>query len=179
MKKILLTLMLTVSVINAATETSVKQAQFFNNNFLLLCVQHILKIDELRNKLSNTPKLPADKTKSFGMSLPVDIFPIPSQTGNFVLAVAKEKNLCGLLGRRGDEETARKAFIDFFEKPPTPLVTTLVEDTVQQHDGFKAKRISYTWGVKGEKRKTMFMLSTTSSDKAPMQLFATASIISD
>ncbi len=183
MRKFLTTIFLLLAITNSyadkPTKQSVEQARFFWKNYLLLCASKITVLDTVRKKFADFPKFPPKKAKYFDLGGNANAFPVPTKKGHFVVSIAREKNLCGVFGRRGDAELARKSFIDFFEKPQPPLLTELKEDTIEQKNGYTVKRIAYVWSIKGAKRKMVFMLSTSNSTKAPMQLFATAAIINE
>lgn len=175
-------MLITGSYAEESAEQSVEQAQFFFKNYLTVCAKNVTNFDSLRVKLKNLPKLPAHKAKHFDLGSDADAFPIPTakeNLGHFVVSVAKDKNVCGVFGRRGDAEVARKSFIRFFQAAPKPLLSKLQQDTVEQVQDYEVKHIAYVWGVEGAERKMLFMLSTSNSNKAPMQLLATAAIMKE
>lgn len=156
----------------------------FADLYVGTCMQNLNNLDALRARLltNKLPKFPPTQAAHFLMGLEGDAWPVPAQgqTGNFVLTLPAQKNACTVLARRADQAEVERLFIALVAKAPAPLVAERKPDVAPAPgpDGEK-HTIAYTWSVPGAARKMLFVLTTASSDSAPMQAVATAAMTSD
>jgi hypothetical protein len=178
-KLIFIAICLLVNINVSHADNSGKQSKSFIKIYSSLCLKHLNNLDELRNKLSDLPKLPPNKSSIFLSGKAGDAWPVPDKNGTFVIALPNKENTCAVYARRADTEIAKKMFIDIVSKAPKPLVSKSMEDkySTTKANG-KTHTLSYEWSLDKNSKAMLFILTTASSDKANLQIMGSASIIS-
>lgn len=155
------------------------QAKSFANIYASLCMRNLSDLEALREKLKSLHKLPPDKAAHFLAGNPGDAWPVPDKHGTFVLALPSGKHLCAVHGRKADTEAARKLFAGLVSNAPSPLVARQVRnDQTQTTASGQTKTLAYEWSAPNASRKMLFTLTTAASESAPLQVLASAAIIS-
>ena len=176
--KILITILLLVGVSSSFANDSIKQTESFMKIYSSLCIKHVNNLDVLRNKLSSIPKLPANKSSLFLSGSEGSAWPVPDKNGTFVVAIPNKQNICMVFARRADTASAENMFANLFSKAKSPLESKLIKDEYKTtNTNGKTHSLSYEWSIPKASKAMMFMLTTASSDKANLQLMASASII--
>ncbi|CAN5863057.1 hypothetical protein BH11PSE12_BH11PSE12_05940 [soil metagenome] len=159
------------------------KASAFAKNYSDICIRNLPDLEALRVRLSaSLPKFPPGQAAHFLQGKEGDAWPIPSKEdkGNFVLTLLEKKNVCSLYGRRANAKDVEKLFSQLVGRAPQPLTSERKEDVwMDPADHGKGHIISYVWSLPDVKRKFLFMLTTSESDNADAQAFATASTISE
>lgn len=176
--KIIITILLLVGSSSSLADDSVKQTESFMRIYSSLCLKHVSNLEVLRNKLSKLPSLPANKSSVFLSGSEGNAWPVPDKNGTFVIAIPNGKNICMVFARKADTVSAEKSFSTMFSKAKKPLESKLVMDEYKTTNANgKTHLLSYEWSVSESPKALIFMLTTASSDKANLQLMASASII--
>jgi len=176
--KLLITILLLAGFGSNYANANVKQAESFMKIYSSLCLKHVNNLEALRNKLNKLPKLPTNKSSIFLSGKKGSAWPVPDKNGTFVIAIPNEQNICMVYARRGNAESAEKAFTALFSKAQKPLKSKLIKDEYQTTAANgKTHSLSYEWFIPKSPKAMMFMLTTASSDTANLQLMASASII--
>lgn len=166
------------STSQAATEGE-NQASSFAKIYAALCLKHLNNLEALREKLAPMPKLPSEKAAHFLADKPGDVWPVPDKYGTFVVALPAQGQFCAVYGQKADTEVVREQFINLVAQAPTPLSVkqTRNDQTQTANNGLK-QTVSYEWSVPNAQRAMLFTLTTASSETAPLQVLASAVIIS-
>lgn len=156
----------------------------FADLYLSTCMQNLSHLDALRARLiaNKLPKFPAEQAAHFLMGQEGDAWPIPAQgqMGNFVLSLPSQQNACTVFARRANQMDVERQFIALVAQAPAPLVSERKPDRAAESGPNGEKHtIAYTWSMPGATRKMLFILTTASSESAPMQALASAAVISD
>lgn len=152
--------------------------------YLSTCMQNLTHLETLRANLiaNKLPKFPPAQAAHFLMGMEGDAWPVPAggQTGNLVLSLPSQKNVCALMARRANQADVERDFITLVAKAAAPLVAERQPDRAPEPGANVEKRtIAYTWSLPGAARKMLFVLTTSSADNAPIQALATASVTSN
>lgn len=154
-----------------------KQAEAFARIYATFCIKHIHELEKLRNRMAFSPQIPADKAKGFLQGQPGEAWLVPEPSGQFVIAMPKEKNVCMVYGRRAGPQQVEKIFTAMANAAPSPLIVKKLKDETRKLGNGPVHTISYEWTMPGAGRKTNLTLSTSSSDDAPLQALATAEMV--
>jgi hypothetical protein len=159
-------------------------AQGFMNLYVSLCMKNFTDMAGFRARAmkAGVPRLPPESAKFFLGQYKGDAWPVPykGRTGNFVLAMATDKNLCKVFARRADARQIEREFLATVKAAPAPILVR-VHRPVVQDDGAngKTRTVGVTWTRPGQRRSIQFMLSTSASDKASVQALGTVATIVD
>lgn len=154
------------------------QAESFVKIYASLCIKNLSHLEELRGKLKNVPKLPPEEAAQFLSGNEGDAWSVPDKSGTFVIALPSKKNLCMVYARKADATKAERVFTGLVVKAPSPLISQRIK-AERTAGGDPTHTIAYEWSVPNATRRMLFTLTTTSSDKAPLQGFASAAMISN
>ena len=64
-----------------------KQAAAFARIYATFCLKHINEIDKLRDSLAFSPRLPPEETKKLLRGQAGEAWPVPEDSGRFILAI--------------------------------------------------------------------------------------------
>lgn len=153
------------------------QAESFSRIYTGVCVQHIIDLGVLREKLRGAPQLPPEKASLFLGGWPGVAFPVADPNGTFVVALPAGKQLCALFARRLNAEAAKENFLKLARNAPRPYVARLVseESTATAANG-PTKTIMYEWTAEGAMRKVVLTLTTATSEQADLQGMASIAL---
>ena len=155
-----------------------KQANSLFNIYESICLKYVNNMDVARKKLQPLPALPPEKAAHFLAGQAGTVWPVPDQHGKFVLAIQEKKNFCAVYARRVDAKLVERKFTNMFNKAPAPLTSALLEDKrTTNANNVPTHTRSYAWSVSGAKRKMLFMLTTSTSENAPLQGMLSAATI--
>jgi hypothetical protein len=158
------------------------KAEGFLNLYVELCVRHFGELEAFRAQLlrEKVPRLPDADAKLFLSGMTGDAWPVPYKgtMGNYVLALPAGKNLCMLHAHRANAAAVEKGFLDITADAPKPMVAQRgpVRDALSA-DKIKTRTVSSTWAPPGALRKMEFMLTTTASPKAELQVLGSVAMI--
>lgn len=157
-------------------------SQFFTKMYAGFCMKNINNFEALRTQLvtSKLPKFPPDQAKNFLQGKGGDAWPVPhqGQMGNFVLALPV--GFCTIYVRRANQADIKRQFIKLVATAPAPLVSEMkVDNWAQTGPNGKTHTISYTWSLPKATRKMQFTLTTASSEKANLQVFASTAVVEE
>jgi hypothetical protein len=156
------------------------QANAFTEIYLSTCMKHLSQLDTLRTALKRVPALPPEKAAYFLSDKPGDAWSVPDKRGTFVLALPSDKNFCSVYGRKANTETAKKLFLALITNPPAPLTAKLVREEQKQSPlNGPTQTIAYEWSVPNAARKMMFIFSMAPSESAQVQVWGSASMVSE
>lgn len=155
-----------------------KQADAFSRIYATFCLKHINELGKLRDRLAFTPRLPPEKAAGFLRGQPGDAWSVPDPSGQFVLALLRDKNMCMVYGIRADPAKVEKTFGAIANTAPSTMVTKQVQDEQLKTPHGPAHSISYEWTMSSAPRKILMSLTTTASDTAPLQALASVALIS-
>lgn len=154
-----------------------KQAEAFQSIYTATCMQYLLKLDELRGNLKAEPKFPTEQASQLLAGDTGSAWPVPADSGSFILAIPDDKNLCAIYAKDLDTQLTNQQFIDIYSKPPSPLTATQIDNiTVQRGEGVKTT-LSYSWFIPDIQKKMLFMLTTDDSGSTDVKAMYTASIM--
>lgn len=172
--------LLMIAASSCLAEDIEMQATSLVNIYQTTCMKHLNNLDELRNKLKDTPKLPPEKAASFLNGMPGSAWPVPDKYGLFVLAVHESKNLCTVYGRRANATIVERKFAEMFKNAPAPLISTRTKDErVDTKANGPVHTVSYTWAAPKAPRKMAFVLSTAINPDAQLQAIVSAALTND
>ena len=155
-----------------------KQAAAFARIYATFCLKHINEIDKLRDSLAFSPRLPPEETKKLLRGQAGEAWPVPEDSGRFILAILKEKNVCMVYGLKADTARVEKAFTDIVNAAPSPMIARSLQDERLTTKFGPARSITYEWSMStAAAKKAILSLTTTASDSAPLQALATAAFI--
>lgn len=164
--------------VNSQAAQADAQADSFSNIYASTCLKHLSDLEALRRKLKNAPELPPDKAAMFLQGNPGNAWPVPDKNGVFVVALPKDKNICFVYARRVNSQAAEDLFIKIVEKSPDPLTARKVKDTSERSTkNGQTRTLSYEWSVPQAPRKTLFTLTTATSETADLQGMASAAYV--
>jgi hypothetical protein len=109
-----------------------------------------------------------------------DAWPVPykGEMGNYVLALPAGKNLCLLHARRANAAAVEKGFLDIVADAPSPMVARRGAAREELTEAkLRTRTVSSTWAPPDARRKMEFMLTTTASDKAELQVLGSVAMI--
>ena len=157
-----------------------KQAKIFQEIYTATCMEYVFKLDELRDNLKNEPKFPSEQASQL---LPNgtagSAWPVPAETGNYILAIPDDMNLCAVYAKDLDVQLANQQFNETYSKPPPPFTATKIDNTVEQERKGIKTTSSYIWSAPDAPRKMLFMLTTDDSGNTKAKAMYTASIMSE
>ena len=154
------------------------QARSFATIYTSLCLKHLADLDNLRSKLKDMPKLPAEKASHFLAGHPGDAWPVPDSHGTFVVALPSDNNLCAVHARRANTVTTEQFFAQLAAYAPAPLRSKRVRDEyAETGPNGLTHTLSYEWSGPNATQKMLFTLTTASSDHAQLQVLGTASLV--
>jgi len=135
-------------------------------------------LDKLRDKLKKIPKLPPEKSAEFLSGNSGEAWPVPDKHGLFVLAILNNKDMCMVYARRANTVKAKELFTTLVAKAPAPLVSKLIKDeNLKTKANGETHTISYEWAIPNALKKMLFTITTSSSDKAQLQVLGSAAIV--
>ncbi|MCH1783163.1 NMCC_0638 family (lipo)protein [Psychrobacter glaciei] len=157
----------------------IKQAETFQAIYASTCMQYLLKLDELRDKLKDLPQLTDVQAKQFLKGHSGSAWPVPDDHGTFVLTLLEEKNMCAVYANKANSQVVEKQFSNMFASAPSPLTSNERDNSKQTTISGERTTLSYEWAQQGAQRKMLFMLTTDSSADADVQALFTASMIQE
>jgi hypothetical protein len=95
--------------------------------------------------------------------------------GNFVLAIAAQKNLCMVHARRTNAAAVERKFAAMVQDAPKPLVVRHGKPVVKG----STRTVVTTWAKPGARRKIQFTLRTDASPAAQLQAIGTVAMVAD
>lgn len=159
-----------------------ENAEGFLNLYVELCVRHFGDLDDFRARLlrDKVPKVPAEDAQLFLSGMEGDAWPVPykGEMGNYVLALPAGKNLCLLHARRANAAAVEKGFLDIVADAPSPMVARRGPRREELTEAkIRTRTVSSTWAPPDARRKMEFMLTTTASDKAELQVLGSVAML--
>ena len=155
-----------------------KQATAFMRIYATFCLKHINEIDKLRDSLAFSPRLPPEETKKLLRGQAGEAWPVPEDSGRFILAILKEKNVCIVYGLKADTARVEKSFSTIVNAAPSPMITKALQDERLNTPFGPARSMTYEWTMStAAAKKVILSLTTTASETAPLQALASAAAI--
>jgi hypothetical protein len=159
-----------------------ENAEGFLNLYVELCVRHFGDLEEFRARLlrDKVPKLPAEDAQLFLSGMEGDAWPVPykGEMGNYVLALPAGRNLCLLHARRANAAAVEKGFLDIVADAPSPMVARRGPRREELTEAkIRTRTVSSTWAPPDARRKMEFMLTTTASDQAELQVLGSVAMV--
>lgn len=153
------------------------QAEAFSRIYATFCMKHLSDLKKLADRMALSPQLPKEKAAQFLQGKPGSAWPVPEQSGTFILAIRSDKPMCMVYGMKADNEAVEKIFSSMAKAAPSPMVIKQVQNEQLNTRHGSAHSISYEWTMPKQPRKMLFSLTTTASDTAPLQAIASAALI--
>lgn len=153
-----------------------KQADAFSRIYATFCLKHINELEKLRQRMTTAPQVPKEKAVNFLQGYEGEAWVVPEQSGQFVIALPKEQNLCFVYGFRAGQESVEKRFAAMANAASGSMTVKKVKDDKKKMPFGILHTTSYEWTVPGSPKKTTLKLSTTDADDAPMQAYASAAL---
>jgi hypothetical protein len=153
-----------------------KQADAFSRIYATFCLKHINELEKLRQRMTTAPQVPKEKAVNFLQGYEGEAWLVPEQSGQFVIALPKEQNLCFVYGFRAGQESVEKRFAAMANAASGSMTVKKVKDDKKKMPFGMLHTLSYEWTVPGSPKKTTLKLSTTDADDAPMQVYASAAL---
>ena len=153
-----------------------KQADAFSRIYATFCLKHINELEKLRQRLVTAPQVPKEKAVGFLQGYDGEAWIVPEPSGQYVIALPKEQNLCFVYGFRAGQEPVEKRFAAMANAASGSMTVKKVKDDKKKMSFGMLHTLSYEWTLAGSPRKTILKLSTTDSDNAPMQAYASAAL---
>lgn len=166
------------SVVPLAPGDPEKQADAFSRIFVTFCLKHITELEKLRLRMAMAPQIPKEKATPFLQGFQGEAWVIPEPSGKYVVALPKEQNICFLYGFRADQTLLEKQFGAIANAAVSSMTVKKTKDEKTKMPFGLLHTISYEWTLAGSAKKTILTLSTTLSDSAPMQAYASAGLVS-
>ena len=157
----------------------IKQAETFQAIYASTCMQYLLKLDELRGNLKALPKFPTAQASQILAGETGSAWPVPADTGSYILAIPDNKNLCAIYAKELDAQLANQQFTEVYSKPPSPFIATQIDNTTKPVGGGVKTTLSYSWSAPDTQRKMLFMLTIDDSATTDVKAMYTASIMSE
>ena len=155
-----------------------KQANAFVRIYATFCLKHINEIDKLRDSLALSPRLPAAEAQKLLLGQAGDAWTVPEDSGRFILAILKEKNVCMVYGLKADAARVEKTFSSIVNAAPAPMISKALQDEKLNTPYGPAHSMTYEWSMATmAAKKIVLSLTTTASDSSPLQALATAALI--
>ena len=179
-RRLALFLAITLATSTFAVDVDPK-ATFFTNTFSSLCMKNINDFEILRAQLLKTfPSFPKDQAAHFLNGMEGDAWPAPTTLGSFVISLPNGVRMCSVYARRASQVDVEKSFLALVSAPPQPLLAEKRTDEMKDtRNNGKTHTVGFSWGVAGAARKLSYILTTSSSDDAELQAYATATVGSD
>ena len=166
--------------LTTSSNEGAKQAKIFQEIYTATCMEYVFKLDELRDNLKNEPKFPSEQASQL---LPSDTagsaWPVPADTGSYILAIPDNKNLCAIYAKELDAQLANQQFTEVYSKPPSPFIATQIDNNTKPVGGGVKTTLSYSWSAPDTQRKMLFMLTIDDSATKDVKAMYTASIMSE
>ena len=156
-----------------------KQAETFRAIYVSTCMQYLPKLDELRGNLAAQPKFPSAQASQLLAGDTGSAWPVPSDTGSYILAMPDNKNLCAIYAKDLNAQLANQQFTEVYSKPPSPFTATQIDNTIEEKQEGTKTSLSYSWSAPDTPRKMLFMLTTDNSATTDVKAMYTASIITE
>lgn len=153
-----------------------KQADAFSRIYATFCLKHINELEKLRQSMATAPKLPKDKAVGFLQGYDGEAWVVPEPSGQYVIALPKEQNLCFVYGFRAGQEPLEKRFTAIANAASGSMTVKKARDDKKRMPFGMIHTLSFEWTLASSPRKTILKLSTTDSDNAPMQAYASAAL---
>lgn len=153
-----------------------KQADAFSRIYATFCLKHINELEQLRQRMTTAPQIPKEKAVKFLQGYEGEAWVVPEQSGQFVIALPKEQNLCFVYGFRAGQESLEKRFVAMANVVSGSMTVKKVKDDKKKMHFGMLHTTSYEWTIPGSPKKATLILSTTDADDAPMQAYASASM---
>jgi len=159
-------------------------AQGFMSLYVSLCMKNFTDLDGFRQRAlrAKVPRLPPEDARFYLGKFKGDAWPVPykGQVGNYVLAVATEKNLCKVFAKRADAGQLEREFLATVKAAPAPVLVRVLRPVVQDTGkNGKTRTVGVTWSRPGTRRNIQFMLTTSAADQASLQALATVATVVD
>lgn len=177
MAKWMLAMALSGALSNAVLAAS--QAELQADSFIKiysLCMTHAMDFKPLREKLKKVPMLESDKAQML-IGQAVDAWQVPDKQGQFVLALAKDKDLCMVFALKADTERVKTLFSQVAGQPTPPFIVTQREGQSGPSRLANGRQLlAYQWSLPDQPRKLLFMLSTAPASSQSVAAQATVSV---
>lgn len=156
-----------------------EQAKSFLNIYSALCLRHLTNPTALRSKLEGMPQLADEGAAQFLTGKAGSAWPVPDKNGHFVLTLDDKSNLCSIHGRRADTEFVKSEFVKLVSSAPTGLAAReLGNETKQISAQVQTNTITYEWSsAANPTMKVLFVLTTSPSASAPLQVLGSAVMV--
>ena len=125
MQKILLTLLAALACHSALAD---KQAEDFTNLYTNTCIQHLTKLDKLREKLKDLPPVPKEAADIYLAGQKGGAWIVPHDPENYVIAIMKDKNYCAAFAHHIDAAAVEKHYLKTINAAPEGFTTVQRED---------------------------------------------------
>ena len=182
-KDIVFALAATLCVASAHAQTPSQPGASFMKVFAGLCMRGIGDLEALRSELKTKglPTLQEAAARVFLDGRPGDAWPVPEAgaLGNLVLILPSDQYECSVLARRGAATPTQAEFSQLLTKPPVPFASELKTDERPSSAlNGEIHTLGYLWKLDGNPKALAFMLTTSESPAASIQLKATATRVS-
>lgn len=151
-----------------------KQAEAFSRIYATFCLKHIYELEKLRQRMSVAPQIPKEKSVNFLQGYEGAAWIVPEESGQYVVALPKDRNLCFVYGYRAGQEPLEKRFAAMADVASGSMTVKKLKDDTKKMPFGMLHTISYEWSMPGTGKKAILKLSTTDSTEAPMQAYASA-----
>lgn len=151
-----------------------KQAEAFSRIYATFCLKHIYELEKLRQRMSVAPQIPKEKSVNFLQGYEGEAWIVPEESGQYVIALPKDRNLCFVYGFRASREPLENRFAAMANVASGSMTVKKVKDDTKKMPFGMLHTISFEWSMPGTGKKAILKLSTTDSTEAPMQAYASA-----
>jgi hypothetical protein len=156
------------------------QAQAFNKLYSSVCLKNINDLSKLKNQLKNVTQMPADDTRKLLKGARGNAWMVPEPSGAFILAIHEKSPICTIIAHQAEAKSVEAAFLTLVNNPISPLEAKKISATYDKTSANgKAHTTTYEWQAHNGRYKIVFVLSTSTFEKAEMQALGSISLVSD
>jgi hypothetical protein len=156
------------------------QAQTFSNLYSSVCLKNIHDLGKLKTQLKDATQMPAEDTRKLLRGAQGTAWIVPNDSGAFILAIQEKSRVCKVIAHHAEAKSVEEAFLKLVNNPIAPLEAKKISDTFDQTTANgKAHTATYEWQAQKGKHKLVFVLSTSTFEKAEMQAIGSITLVSD
>ncbi|HEY6528026.1 MAG TPA: hypothetical protein VIZ65_04990 [Cellvibrionaceae bacterium] len=156
------------------------QAQTFSNLYSSVCLKNIHDLGKLKAQLKGETQMPAEDTRKLLRGAEGNAWIVPDDSGAFILALQEKSRICTVIAHHADAKSVEEAFLKLVNSPIAPLETKKINDKFDKTTANgKAHTSTYEWQAHNGKHKLVFVLSTSTFEKAEMQAIGSISIVTE
>lgn len=156
------------------------QARTFDDIYRSLCLKNINNLNKLKEQLALSPQMSPEQTRQILRGAKGFAWRIPSDEGAFILSLQDKPPTCTVMAHHADAKTLEELFLKLVNAPIAPLESKKIssrEDKTKANG--TAHTLTYEWQAKQGKHKLVFVLSTSSYEKADLQAFGSISLVTE